>query len=120
MLLALAGMAFDQAHLHQAKHQLITLAESAANDAVTYGVNQDILRAGHGMSLDPDRVQTAVAQAMNWPDGSVALTAWHIDIISNTQVHVTVTGTVRAVFLRALPGFGDLTTITASADAVAR
>src|SRR3954451_22052819 len=60
VLVILGGITFDYAHLFLAKRELTSLAEGAANDAVTYGLDQASVHRGDGYVLDPDLVATAV------------------------------------------------------------
>ena len=121
VLLVLGGIAFDFAHLYLARRELSSVAESAANDAVTYGVDQAAVRRGDGYVLDPALVARSVA----------ASTAVHprdvhfigdplVELLSPTAVRVTITARVDYVFTRAVPGAQKSETVTVRATADAR
>src|SRR3954466_8609978 len=64
VLIMLSAIAFDYSHVYLGQRQLASSAEAAANDAVTYAVDQAALRAGEGYRLDPALVAEAVEQSL--------------------------------------------------------
>ncbi|MEZ5207907.1 MAG: hypothetical protein R2690_13235 [Acidimicrobiales bacterium] len=55
IVLVLAAMAIDLAHLQLGQRQLRSMAADAANDAAGAGVDVEALRAGQPVQLDPAR-----------------------------------------------------------------
>ena len=117
VLLILAAITFDYSHLYLAKRELTAVAEAAAQDAVTYGVDQASLRAGDGVRLDRARVDDAVAQALAAHGRDLRITRVEAVVVSDTQVTVTITATISYVFVRAVPGAAKGATVTARATA---
>ena len=121
VLLMLGGIAFDYAHLFLAKRELSSVVEAAANDAVTHGVDQAAVRRGDGFVLDPARVVASVAASV--ADHSPEL---HfvgdplVEIVSATEVRVTITASIDYVFTRAVPGAPGSATVKVVATADAR
>jgi hypothetical protein len=109
------------AHLFLAKRELSSVAEAAANDAVTHGVDQAAVRRGDGYVLDPALVEDSVAASV-----AVHSPALHfignpqVELLSPTEVRVTITASIDYVFTRAVPGAPGSATVTVSATADAR
>jgi Flp pilus assembly protein TadG len=121
VLLMLGGIAFDFAHLFLAKRELSSLAEAAANDAVTHGVDQAAVRRGDGFVLDPDLVVDSVVAAVANHSPALHLVGLpKVEIVSPTAVSVTITASIDYVFTRAVPGAPGVATVTVSATADAR
>jgi Flp pilus assembly protein TadG len=121
VLLMLGGIAFDYAHLFLAKQELTSVAEAAANDAVTHGVDQAAVRRGDGYLLDPELVSDSVAASV--ADHSPELHFVgnpRVELLSTTEVRVTITASIDYVFTRAVPGTPDSATVTVTATADAR
>ena len=121
VLIMLSAIAFDYSHIYLAQRQLASSAEAAANDAVTYAVDQSVLRAGGGYQLDPALVEEAVAQSMAAHGVSgVRVDPPVVELLSPTRVRVTLTGSVEHVFAKAIPGVPRTASVraTAVADAV--
>ena len=118
VLLVLGAITFDYAHLYLEKQDLQATAESAANDAVTFGVDQAALRRGEGVHLDPDAVVRSVEASL-----AVHATGLHlvappqVDMPDPTTVRVTLTGRVDYVFVPAVPGASHSAVVHASASA---
>jgi len=121
VLLMLGGIAFDYAHLYLAKRELSSVAEAAANDAVTYGVDQASVRRGDGYVLDADLVTRSVVAsiATHAPDLHVVGEP-EVDFVSPTKVQVTLTARIEYVFTRAIPGARQSETVRVRAQAEAR
>ncbi|CAN5280704.1 hypothetical protein BH18ACT4_BH18ACT4_02480 [soil metagenome] len=101
------------------RRELAAAAAAAANDAVTYGVDDATVRAGGGYHLDPDRVRQAVLASLAGRDIDVAVNPPVVEIIGPGTVRVTLTGQVDYIFAPAIPGGPQSATVaaTASADA---
>jgi len=61
ILLLLAAVSFDLTAAFQRKRELVELADAAANDAVSAGIDVDRLRAGGSVCLSAERVARVVA-----------------------------------------------------------
>ena len=120
VLLMLGAIAFDYSHIYLAQRQLASSAEAAANDAVTYAVDEGAFRSGEGYQLDPALVEDAVTQSLAAHGISgVRVDAPVVEILSPTRVRVTLTGTVDHVFVKAVPGVPREARVRASATAEA-
>lgn len=121
VLIMLAGIAFDFSHLYLAKRDLASLADAAANNAVTYGVDEASIRRGNGFALDPDLVEQSVVAsvAVHSPDLHL-IGEPSVELISPTQVRVTLVARIDFVFTRAVPGAKDSETVRVTSVADAR
>lgn len=121
VLLILGAIAFDYAHLFLAKRELTSTVEAAAQDAVTDGVDQAAVRRGEGYVLDPTRVVLSVTRSVSTHSADLHFIGDpRIDLVSPTEVRITVTATIEYVFTRAVPGVRHSETVTVSATAEAR
>ena len=120
VLLMLGAIAFDYSHVYLGQRQLASSAEAAANDAVTYAVDEAAFRSGDGYRLDPALVEEAVTQSLAAHGISgVRVDAPVVELLSPTRVRVTLTGTVDHVFAKAIPGVAHEARVHASATAEA-
>jgi hypothetical protein len=118
ILLILGAISFDYAHLYLAKRDLQAAAESAANDAVTFGIDQAGVRRGDGAHLDPERVGRAVEVSLAAHGAGLHLTAPpQVEPIGPTQVRVTLVGRVDFLFVGPAPGVARSSVVRASASA---
>jgi hypothetical protein len=118
VVLALGAITFDLSVVYLGEREAVDAASAAANDAVTYGLDEDALRNEGVYRLDPRRVDQAVALSLDARGLAGDLTAVDIAAVGDDGVSVTLTLTVDYVFARALPGPGS-TTVTARAQATA-
>ena len=106
VLIFLAALAVDSAVGFQARSQLHTAVAGAANDAVTAGIDQGAFYSSGSVQLDPSAVGAVVCQAIQAQD----LSGFHdltVSVaISGESVRVAASGSVEAVFGKAMPGFG--------------
>jgi len=121
VLIMLAGIAFDFSHLYLAKRDLASLADAAANNAVTYGVDESSIRRGDGFALDPELVEQSVVAsvAVHSPDLHLVGEPT-VELISPTAVRVTLVARIDFVFTRAVPGANDSETVRVTSVADAR
>src|SRR3954449_13306666 len=113
ILVILGGITFDYAHLYLAKRELTSLAEGAANDAVTYGLDQASVHRGDGYALDPERVTAAVDASISTHSADLHLEGPpKVVMLGPTEVRVTITARIDYVFARALPAASDGETVT--------
>jgi len=121
VLIMLAGIAFDYSHLYLAKRDLASLADSAANNAVTYGVDQASIRRGDGYALDPDLVERSVVASVSVHSRDLHLVAEpEVEMLTPTQVRVTLVARIDFVFTKAVPGVRDSETVRVTSVADAR
>jgi Flp pilus assembly protein TadG len=121
VLIMLAGIAFDFSHLYLAKRDLASLADAAANNAVTYGVDEASIRRGDGFALDPGLVEQSVAAsvAVHSPDLHL-IGEPTVELISPTEVRVILVARIDFVFTGAVPGAKDSETVRVTSVADAR
>ncbi len=118
IVLLLGAIAVDLTIVHLRQQQAIEAAASAANDAVTGGLDQGALRAGRGYHLDPARVDAAVDRSID-AQGLTDELAAPPQVTEPTPTSITVVVTLRAdyLFARALPGTPHSTTVRGTATA---
>lgn len=121
ILIMLAAIAFDFSHLFLAKREAATLAEAAANDAVTFGVDQGELRKNGNVVLRQDLVDTACDAAISahGPSLKIAAGDWQCQIIDDSRVEVVITASIDYVFLKAVPGGARNASVTVRSIATA-
>ena len=121
VLIMLAGIAFDFSHLYLAKRDLASLADAAANNAVTYGVDQASIRRGDGYVLDPALVEESVAASVAVHSRDLHLIGEPtVELVTPTEVRVTIVARIDYVFTRAVPGARDSETVRVTSVADAR
>jgi hypothetical protein len=120
IVLVLGAIAVDLAAVHLAKREVLELAASAANDAVTAGLDQGRFRATGEYVIDPTLAADAVdrAVAANEPDGRTTVVRVEIGP-GPGQVTVELAAPADPIFSSALPGGPGTTTVTGSATATA-
>jgi hypothetical protein len=118
IVLLLGAIAVDLTVVHLRQRAAISAAGSAANDAVTYGLDQAALRRGEGYRLVPERVRRAVAESIE-SQGLADDLAQPPEVTEPAPGTVTVVLHVRAAYLfaRALPHGPTDTVVTATATA---
>jgi hypothetical protein len=118
IVLLLGAVAVDLAVVQMRQRTAVGAAASAANDAVTYGLDQAALRRGDGYRLDPARVEQAVAESIESSGLADDLAAPPV-VTEPAPGTVTVVLRLRVayVFARSLPGAPAGTTVQASASA---
>ncbi|HVN52567.1 MAG TPA: hypothetical protein VMT43_14120 [Acidimicrobiales bacterium] len=120
VVLLLGAIAVDLTAVHLRRQQAIEAAASAANDAVTFGLDESALRAGRGYRLDPGRVRRAVERSIEQQGLADDLVAPPV-VTEPDPVSVRVEITLRAdyVFARSLPGAPHSTEVRGAATATA-
>ncbi|MBI2704773.1 MAG: Tad domain-containing protein [Actinobacteria bacterium] len=118
VVLLLGAIAFDLSWVYVAQRELIDVASSAANDAVTYGLEPGSLRDGSGGQLVDRRVREAVDRSLAIhrlsgldPNRTV------VTIDDGDQVTVSLVRHVNYVFGRNLPGGSNGKDVNGSASA---
>lgn len=121
VLIMLAGIAFDYSHLYLAKRDLASLADAAANNAVTYGVDQASIRRGDGYALDPELVEQSVVASIAVHSHDLHLIGDPVvELLTPTRVRVTLLARIDYVFTKAVPGARDSETVRVTSTADAR
>lgn len=118
VVVVLASIATDMALAHLRQRQAFDLAGAAANDAVTAGVDQDLLRSG-AYDLDPAAVRATVDQAVMASELATHVVGRPQVTVDDARVEVSIEVEVDYLFTGALPGTPDDTTVTATASAAA-
>ncbi|MGI8663738.1 MAG: hypothetical protein ACR2LQ_11070 [Acidimicrobiales bacterium] len=119
VLIVLAGITFDFAHLYLAQRELASVAESVANDAATYAVDQGMLRSQGRIVFDQGRAEAIRDLAVANPPSDLRITSFDVIVDAATgTVLVSATAEVDPVFLRAVPGEAVPRTVRATARAV--
>jgi hypothetical protein len=112
IVLVLGAITVDLTVVRLGQRELIAAAGDAANDAATFGIDQQALRSGNGLVLDPDRARTAVLaslEAKGLLDRLAEPPEVTIDVGGTVEVRLT--RAVPHVFAKALPGVGGATTV---------
>lgn len=125
VLLMLAGVAVDETVVMLAHRQLHAAAASAANDAVTAGVDLEHFNRTGIYRLDAARVEAAVTRSLGAQgEGIIERTTLSgpvtgTDSRGRPTVQVTLTVEVRLLFTKAVPGFAGTRRVTERATATA-
>jgi Flp pilus assembly protein TadG len=130
ILLMLGALAVDLTVAYLARHQLDDAAASAANDAVTAGLDLAAFDADGRYQLDEARVDAVVLHALaarHDPvvDRAIAEQTISVDVVQNgdptrpVQVTVTIRSRADLVFMKAVPGLSSTMGVTATATATA-
>jgi hypothetical protein len=117
VVIVLGAIAFDLSLVHLGEREVLNAASAAANDAVTFGLDEETLRRDGRYQLDPVRVEEAVRRSLDARGVAGELTGVDITPVGADGVAVTLTMSVEYVFARALPGGPDHSTVQATAEA---
>ena len=118
VVLVLGAIAVDLSLVHLARRELVVAAGAAANDAVTYGLDEDAWRRGEGYSLDPTRVDDAVNRSLAARGLLPRLvTPPVVRATGPDEVTVELAEPVDYLFAKALPGGPHRTVVRATATA---
>jgi hypothetical protein len=134
IMIVLGSIAADLSYLHMVKRDLLSVANSAANDGATFGIDTDALRApAAGVAADAGALDLSgsfeIGRANAAIDRNIAIrrqkypdlmrdpaqpTEW---IPATRTVRVHLRATVTYVFGRSLPGGLSQRTLTATGSA---
>jgi Flp pilus assembly protein TadG len=111
IVIILGAIAADFSHVHNRKRELIAVASSIANDAVTYGIDTGALRNGAGSTVvyNDDRVRDVINTSVSHhvsPDRPITFVSYTVDTTTDT-VTVTLAENVDYIFAKAIPGVVD-------------
>jgi Flp pilus assembly protein TadG len=119
VLILLAAIAVDSSIAYLGRRELAAAADAAANDAVTYGLDEARFRETGNFVLDPARTEEAVRRALVLRRSEVvdrATVSVTTDADAGT-VTVTLRSTAALVFAPAVPGAPDEVSVVAQATA---
>jgi hypothetical protein len=105
IVLVLGSLAIDAAAVHLRQRELAAAAGAAANDAVTVGLDQGVLRSTGELVLDPARVEAAVLDVLA-RHGVLdeLLEPPRITVLDDRTVEVRLHAVAEYVIAPALPG----------------
>lgn len=111
VLFVLGALVVDSAAVWLGQRQLQSAASVAATDAVSAVSNAPYYSSGQ-VVLDPVAAQrVALASVADQSLSGVSLSGAPVVQVAGRQVCVSLTGTVRPIFGRVIPGFGAATTV---------
>lgn len=119
MLLLLAAIAVDTTTEYLARRELAAAADAAANDAVTFGLDEARFRETGEFSLDGERTQEAVRRALA-VRGSDVVDHAAVDVTTDPEqgtVTVTLRSSAHLVFAPIVPGAPHEVAVIARATA---
>jgi hypothetical protein len=119
IVIVLGAIAVDLSIVQLSEREVATAAAGAANDAVTYGLDETTLRSDGAYVLDQGRVEQAVRLSIASGDLGDEVDRVDVTITGPESVEVTLTLDVDYVFAKAIPGGPDRTTVEATARATA-
>jgi Flp pilus assembly protein TadG len=119
VLILLAAIAVDSSVAYLGRRELAAAADAAANDAVTYGLDEARFRETGNFVLDPARTEEAVrrAVALRRSEGVDRATVSGTTDADEGTVTVTLRSTAALVFAPAVPGAPDEVSVVAQATA---
>ena len=119
VVLVLGAIAVDLSAVHLAERELLDLASSMANDAVTAGLPPEAIRGG-SHRLDEGRVRDALVRTLDAQGhGDEVVVALDVGTGAPATLTVTLRRPVEHLFAKAIPGADDTTTVRATATAIA-
>ena len=119
VLVVLAALAVDSATEYLARRELAAAADAAANDAVTFGLDEATFRETGEFVLDAERADEAVRRALAARASDIVTRAEvdvHADVGAGT-VTVTLRSRAHLVFSPAVPGAPNDVAVVARATA---
>lgn len=120
IVIALAAMTVDMAIVHLGEREAAAAADAAANDAVTWGLDEGALYEDGEYRLDAARVRESVERSLAAHEISGTLLSVSISAgVDSVSVTVEIEVEVDYIFARALPGDYDGTTVSATSTATA-
>lgn len=118
VVLVLAAVAVDMSLVHLRQRQAFDVAASAANDAVTAGVDQASLRAG-SYRVDPATARAVVEDAVAVSDLTPHVVRTQVARVDDQTVEVALTVRIEHLFTGVMPGVPTTSEVTATASATA-
>jgi len=119
ILVILGAIAVDSAVAYLGRQAVFDAAATAATDAASAGLSRSAYYGSGQLLLSPTRAEQ-IARAAVAADRHRGVTITDVAVTTGSRtVCVTVVGTVRAIFGRAVPGLPHTTTVVAHAVATA-
>lgn len=118
VVLVLASIAVDMSLVHLRRRQAFDVAASAANDAVTAGLDPAMLRSGD-YRLDPAAAQAVVLHSVGSSDLAPHLARSPEITVAVDTVEVTLAVEADYLFSGIMPGAPDGTVVTTTGSATA-
>jgi uncharacterized membrane protein len=113
IILVLGAIAVDMSVVHLAKRDLINIANSAANDAATFGLDPKLLRRDFVRQIDLHRARQAIERNVQVRDPKHRIVVLPPTVTRNSAgldvVTVTLRMKVEYIFAKALPGIHEVT-----------
>ena len=116
IVVILGAIAVDRAIIFGAQRELIAVAQAAANDAASLGVDIDALRSDGEIVPDLDAIDEAVQLASLSAEPGTTV-AWSLQ---GDVIEIRMERDVDLLFTAGVPGASDIETITATATAELR
>jgi hypothetical protein len=120
IVLLLASIAVDFSVVLMGRRELLWAADAAANDAATYGIDQDVYRRTNAIELDVARVDRAVTNSLRSRGLDFELVGPPDVRIEGGSVVVTVTARVDYLFADGFPLLPDGETVRVTARSTPR
>jgi hypothetical protein len=117
-MLVLGSIAIDMALVHLRQRQAMDVAASAANDAVTAGVDEAALRSG-SFVVEPTAARRVVERTIAASQLAPHVVGPPRVSVEGDRVEVSLTLRADYVLTAVMPGTPDSTTVTATASATA-
>ncbi|HEY5153271.1 MAG TPA: hypothetical protein VIJ47_00960 [Acidimicrobiales bacterium] len=117
VVLLLGAIAVDLSIVHLRQREAVAAAASAANDAVTAGLDQTALRRGEGYRLDPAQVDQVVAESIESQGLADEVTDVRVTMPTTDSVTVEVRLRAEELFARSLPTGPRTTEVRGTATA---
>ncbi len=120
ILILAAGLTVDSAIAFTAKRDLVEAASAAANDAAT-SISEDMAFQSGQLDMDmgsaEQRAKAAVSVRSNNLASGISVTDVSMVDRNGPAIQVTVAGTARFIFAKAIPGRSSTLSLTATATA---
>lgn len=117
-MVVLGAVAVDTAVVHLRTREAVVVAQSAAQDAVTVGLDGEGFHRGEGYRIDAGRAQRVALEVVAASGLATDLRAPPRVEVDGDRVRVTLVVAVPAVFSPALPGGAGPATVTVEGEAV--
>jgi hypothetical protein len=117
IVLLLGSLAVDFAIAFLAEREVVDAASAAANDAATFGLDENQLRQSGALVLDRGRAEEAVRQSIV-SRGSALLDRADVSVdVTAASVRVRISSRAQYLFARVIPGAPDGIAVSAIAAA---
>lgn len=122
IVIVLGAIAVDLSNVWLQQRRLADATDSAANDAVAFGLDQDALRSEGLIALDPDQVNGVVATSIAGqdlpPEVGLPTVTLGVSGTGNPTVTVTVESSASLIFGRIIGNEGIAISATGTAELI--